>query len=172
MLIWSPLKLATPLEAATDVVPAAKLPEDSATWMVSFDPVLPVVIGVAVLVLDGHADRDRAAGGDGGGGLGGDHQLVLGGRGHGERVGGRRGDGPVGGVAGGDGVAAGRRDLRLLKVATPLEAATDVVPAAKLPEDSATWIVSLEPVLPVVIGLPYWSSTVTPTVIVAPAADR
>ena len=55
-----PLKVATPFEAATDVVPAAKLPEDSATWMVSFEPVLPVVIDVAVLVLDGHADGDVA----------------------------------------------------------------------------------------------------------------
>ena len=54
-------------------------------------------------------------------------------------------------------------------MATPLEAATDVVPAAKLPEDSATWMVSLEPVLPVVIVLPYWSSMVTPTDTVPPA---
>ena len=58
---------------------------------------------------------------------------------------------------------------RPLKLATPLEAATDVVPAAKLPEDSATWMVSLEPVLPVVIVLPYWSSMVTPTDTVPPA---
>ena len=30
--------MATPLEAATEVVPPAKLPEDRATWMVSFEP--------------------------------------------------------------------------------------------------------------------------------------
>src|SRR5438132_2454133 len=45
-LICSPLKLATPLAATTEVVPAAKLCEDSATLMVSVEPVLPVVMGV------------------------------------------------------------------------------------------------------------------------------
>ena len=57
-------------------------------------------------------------------------------------------------------------------MATPLVAATEVVPAAKLPEESATWMVSVEPVLPVVIVLPYWSSTVTPTEKVVPAAKE
>ncbi len=51
---------------------------------------------------------------------------------------------------------------RLLKLATPLVAATEVVPLAKLPEDSATVRVSVEPV-PLVITLPNWSSTDTPT---------
>ena len=78
VVIWRPLKFATPLTAATEVVPAAKEPEDSATWMVSVEPVFPVVIDVAVLVLDGDAHRDRAPGGDRAGGLGGDDQLVLG----------------------------------------------------------------------------------------------
>jgi hypothetical protein len=43
-LICNPLKLATPFDAATDVVPAAKLPEDNATEIVSVDPVFPVVM--------------------------------------------------------------------------------------------------------------------------------
>src|SRR5580700_3297570 len=56
-----------------------------------------------------------------------------------------------------------------LKLATPLTAATEVVPAAKLPEDRATWMVSVEPVLPVVTTLLNWSSMVTPTETVPPA---
>ena len=52
--------------------------------------------------------------------------------------------------------------LKLLKVATPLTAVTEVVPEAKLPEDRVTLMVSVEPV-PVEMGLPYWSSTVAPT---------
>ena len=51
----------------------------------------------------------------------------------------------------------------------PFEAATDVVPAAKLPELSATASVSFEPVLPVVIVLPNASWIVTPTLTVPPA---
>src|SRR5438132_3611484 len=56
-----------------------------------------------------------------------------------------------------------------LKLATPLAATTEVVPAAKLCEDSATLMVSIDPVFPVVIGLPNWSSTVTPSDTVPPA---
>ena len=54
------------------------------------------------------------------------------------------------------------------KAATPLEAAREVVPAAKLPELRATESVSFEPVLPVVIVLPNVSSIVTPTLTVPP----
>src|SRR5438105_4609316 len=56
-----------------------------------------------------------------------------------------------------------------LKLATPLAATTEMVPAAKLCEDSARLMVSVQPVLPVVIGLPNWSSTVTPSDTVPPA---
>ena len=45
-VICRPLKLATPLTAATVVVPAAKLPDDSVTLSESVDPVLPVVMGL------------------------------------------------------------------------------------------------------------------------------
>ena len=58
---------------------------------------------------------------------------------------------------------------RPLKLATPLTAATEVVPAAKQLEDSATWMVSFEPALPVVTTLLNWSSMVTPTETVPPA---
>ena len=44
----------------------------------------------------------------------------------------------------------------------------EVVPAAKLWELSATERVSVDPV-PLVMALPYWSSTVTPTVTEPPA---
>ena len=57
---------------------------------------------------------------------------------------------------------------RPLKLAEPPVAATEVVPAAKLPEDRATWMVSVKPG-PLVIGLPNWSSTVTPRAAPPPA---
>ena len=44
VLIWRPLKFATPLEATTVVVPEAKLPDDNATMIESVDPVFPVVM--------------------------------------------------------------------------------------------------------------------------------
>ena len=50
-----------------------------------------------------------------------------------------------------------------------MDAETVVVPAAKLPEDRARWMLSVEPVLPVVMVLPNWSSRVTPTVNAVPA---
>ena len=63
MLTWSPLKLATPLEATTDVVPLAKLPEESVT-------LIGVVVArargdhVAELVLDGHSGPEGGPGRD------------------------------------------------------------------------------------------------------------
>ena len=54
-------------------------------------------------------------------------------------------------------------------MATPLFAVTVVVPAAKLPEERARWILSLFPVLGLVMALPNWSSTVTPTLNAVPA---
>jgi hypothetical protein len=56
-----------------------------------------------------------------------------------------------------------------LKLARPSEEDIEVLPAAKLPEDRATPIVSVDPVFPVVTVLPYWSSTVTLTETVPPA---
>ena len=70
------------------MVPAAKLPDDRATWMVSLRAGVAGRDRVAVLVLDRHADRHGAAGGDGAGRLGGDDQLVLAGGVDRERVGG------------------------------------------------------------------------------------
>ena len=58
---------------------------------------------------------------------------------------------------------------RPLKFATPLTAASEVVPEAKLPDDRVSPTVSVDPAFPVVIVLPYWSSTVTPTETVPPA---
>ena len=61
---------------------------------------------------------------------------------------------------------------RLLKVATPLDAVAETVfpPVEKLPPARVSLMVSVEPVLPVVIALPNWSSTVTPTPKAVPAA--
>ena len=59
--------------------------------------------------------------------------------------------------------------LRFEKLATPpLAVAVVVEPLAKPPEESATLRVSLLPA-PVVITLPNWSSTLTPTVKAVPA---
>ena len=57
-----------------------------------------------------------------------------------------------------------------LKLATPLVAGSDVVPPAKLPEESATEMVSFEPV-PAVTTLLYWSSRVAPRLTVPPAVS-
>jgi hypothetical protein len=59
-----------------------------------------------------------------------------------------------------------------LKLATPLVAASEVVPVAKLPDESVSLTVSVDPMFPVVIGLPYWSSTVTPTEKVPPVTTE
>ena len=77
VVIWRPLKVATPLAAATEVVvPPAKLARGQRHVEGVVRAGVPVVIDVAELVLDGHADRDRAAGSDGRR-LGGDGQFVL-----------------------------------------------------------------------------------------------
>jgi hypothetical protein len=62
---------------------------------------------------------------------------------------------------------------RLLKLATPLAAVAVMVelPEENLPVDSAILMLSVDPVYPVVMALPYWSSTVTPTLNEAPAAN-
>ena len=56
-----------------------------------------------------------------------------------------------------------------LKVATPLAAARDVVPPAKEPVDNVSLTVSVEPVFPVVMVFPNWSSTATVVPKFAPA---
>ena len=97
-------------------------------------------------------------------------QLVLGGGRHGERVGGRRGHGSVGGVRGGDGVAAGRRDGEAVEGGHAARGRH----RGRAGGEAARRQRHVDGVgragVPVVIVLPYWSSTVAPTVIVAPAA--
>src|SRR5580700_8583261 len=163
-------KVATPLVAATEVVPVAKLPEDRATWMVSFEPVVPVVIVLpnwssivtptatvppAVMVPAGWVVTTSLFSAAG--------FTVK----------------ELEAVEVTDPVVESEAVMvyvpaaliwRPLKFATPLDAVTVVVPPAKLPEDRATWMVSFEPVVPVVIVLPNWSSIVTPTETVPPAA--
>ena len=147
------MNVATPLEAATDVAPPAKLPEDGATEMVSFDPVplettLPSRSSTAT-----PTDTDWPAVMVEAGWLVTANWLAA--------------PAPTvitvvvaestGGFVVSDAPIVSVPEVEIwspLKVATPLVAATDVVPPEKVPVESVSFTVSLEPAFPVVMVLP------------------